>query len=99
MGVYKRTFGYGNTTEPGVQLYTANHTNTTGKGGHTYKPRSALCLETQRYPDSPNKPAFPSAVLRPGDRFEVLRHAGVQVDDAPGPRPEHQRRRRTELDP
>lgn len=58
------------TTEPGVQLYTANHTNTTGKGGHVYKPRSALCLETQRYPDSPNKPAFPSAVLRPGDTYQ-----------------------------
>lgn len=58
------------TTEPGVQLYTANHTNTTGKSGHTYKPRSALCLETQRYPDSPNKPSFPSAVLRPGDTYQ-----------------------------
>ncbi len=58
------------TTEPGVQLYTANHTNTTGKGGHAYKKRSALCLETQRYPDSPNKPAFPSSVLRPGDTYQ-----------------------------
>jgi aldose 1-epimerase len=58
------------TTEPGVQLYTANHTNTTGKGGHAYKPRSAFCLETQRFPDSPNKPAFPSAILRPGDTYQ-----------------------------
>jgi aldose 1-epimerase len=58
------------TTEPGVQLYTANHTNAIGKGGHSYKPRSALCLETQRFPDSPNKPSFPSASLRPGDTYQ-----------------------------
>lgn len=57
------------TTEPGVQLYTANHTNTTGKGGHAYKPRSALCLETQHFPDAPNKPAFASCALRPGDTY------------------------------
>ncbi len=59
------------TTEPAVQLYTANHLkNVPGKNGHTYPARSALCLETQHYPDSPNKPQFPSTTLRPGERFE-----------------------------
>lgn len=58
------------TSEPGIQFYTANHLNTTGKKGHTYGPRSAFCLETQRFPDSPNKPSFPTAVLRPGDAYQ-----------------------------
>ena len=55
------------TTEPGVQLYTANFLNgLKGKDGSDYNKRDALCLETQHYPDSPNKPDFPSTVLRPG---------------------------------
>lgn len=59
------------TTEPGVQLYTANHVrNLTGAGGAKYKAHAAYCLETQHYPDSPNKPAFPSTVLRPGHTFK-----------------------------
>lgn len=58
------------TSEPGVQFYTANHLNTTGKRGHAYGARSAFCLETQRFPDSPNKPHFPTAVLRPGDTYQ-----------------------------
>jgi aldose 1-epimerase len=54
------------TTEPAVQLYTANHLkDIPGKNGHTYPARSAFCLETQHYPDSPNHPNFPSTVLRP----------------------------------
>ena len=59
------------TTEPGVQLYTANHLNgsTVGKGGKTYVKHAAFCLETQHYPDSPNKPEFPSTVLEPGKKF------------------------------
>lgn len=60
------------TTEPGVQLYTANHTNVTGKGGHHYAPRAALCLETQKFPDGPNKPHFPSCVLRPGETYHHM---------------------------
>ncbi|MBX7210840.1 MAG: galactose mutarotase [Verrucomicrobiaceae bacterium] len=60
------------TTAPGVQLYTANHTKTTGKSGHAYQPRSAFCLETQFFPDSPNQPAFPSCVLRPGDTYRHI---------------------------
>ncbi len=60
------------TTEPGVQLYTANHFNgkTVGKSGKPYVKHGALCLETQHFPDSPNKPDFPSTVLRPGEKFE-----------------------------
>ncbi len=41
-----------------------------GKSGHVYGKRSAFCLETQHFPDSPNKPAFPSTVLRPGQDIE-----------------------------
>jgi aldose 1-epimerase len=59
------------TTEPGVQLYTGNHLNgVKGKGGHVYKTRHGFCLETQHYPDSPNKPNFPSVILRPGETFQ-----------------------------
>ena len=60
------------TTEPGVQFYTANTLDGTGggKGGKAYGPRSGFCLETQHFPDSPNHPAFPSTVLRPGGRFQ-----------------------------
>jgi aldose 1-epimerase len=59
------------TTEPGVQLYTANNLNGTivGKNGHAYARRSALCLETQHFPDSPNHADFPSTILRPGQQF------------------------------
>ena len=59
------------TTEPGIQLYTANYLDgtVTGKGGKTYKKNSAFCLETQHYPDSPNEPDFPTTVLRPGQTF------------------------------
>jgi aldose 1-epimerase len=59
------------TTEPGVQLYTANYLDGTliGKSGRPYQRRSAFCLETQHYPDSPNKPAFPTTVLKAGTRF------------------------------
>ena len=60
------------TTEPGIQFYTGNFLNNSiqGKSGKTYGPRSALTLETQHFPDSPNQPNFPSTVLKPGERFE-----------------------------
>lgn len=58
------------TTEPGVQFYTGNHLNVTGKKGHPYKSRDGFCLETQRYPDSPNQPSFPTSVLRPGETYQ-----------------------------
>jgi aldose 1-epimerase len=58
------------TTEPGVQLYSGNFLNgVKGKGGKTYTYRSAVALETQHYPDSPNQPAFPSVILRPGETY------------------------------
>ena len=59
------------TTQPGVQFYTGNYLDgtTVGKSGSPYQWRSALCLETQHFPDSPNQPGFPSTVLRPGETF------------------------------
>lgn len=58
------------TTQPGVQFYTGNFLNGTVHGiGGTYAHRSALCLETQHFPDSPNHSNFPSTVLRPGQTF------------------------------
>lgn len=59
------------TTEPGVQFYTGNFLDGTikGKGGKAYQQRYGFCLETQHFPDSPNKPAFPSTVLKPSHRF------------------------------
>jgi len=40
-----------------------------GKGGHAYRHRDAICLETQHFPDSPNQPSFPNTILRPGEEF------------------------------
>jgi aldose 1-epimerase len=58
------------TTEPGIQLYTGNWLGEeTGKGGRVYPKRSGFCLETQHYPDSPNRPEFPSTVVRPGHAY------------------------------
>ena len=59
------------TTQPGLQFYTGNFLDGTihGKGGKAYGQRSAFCMETQHFPDSPNKPQFPSAVLKPGEHF------------------------------
>jgi aldose 1-epimerase len=59
------------TTEPGVQFYSGNFLDGSikGKGGHVYARRYGFCLETQHFPDSPNKPAFPTTVLRPGREY------------------------------
>jgi aldose 1-epimerase len=59
------------TTEPGIQFYTGNFLDgtVTGKGGAVYKQHNGFCLEAQHFPDSPNKPQFPSAVLRPGQTY------------------------------
>jgi aldose 1-epimerase len=61
------------TTEPGVQLYTGNYLDgtLTGKGGKRYLKNFGFCLETQHFPDSPNKPQFPSTVLRPGEVYRT----------------------------
>ena len=58
------------TTQPGVQLYTGGVRMKTG--GLTYDRYHALCLETQHFPDSPNRPQFPSTVLRPGETYRQL---------------------------
>ncbi len=61
------------TTLPGVQLYTSNHIDQiVGKGGIPYKKHSAVCLETQYFPDSPNQPSFPSTRLDPGEEFHEV---------------------------
>ena len=62
------------TTEPGVQFYTGNFLDgkTPGKGGVAYPRRSAFCLETQHFPDSPNQPKFPSVILKPGESFHSV---------------------------
>jgi aldose 1-epimerase len=61
------------TTEPGVQLYTGNFLDGSvhGKGEVAYPKRSAFCLETQHFPDSPNQPKFPSTELKPGERYQT----------------------------
>jgi aldose 1-epimerase len=70
------------TTEPGVQFYTGNFLDGTlkGKGGVGYQRRGGLCLETQHFPDSPNKPAFPTTILQPGStyRSKTVWKFGVQ---------------------
>lgn len=60
------------TDQPGLQFYSGNFLNgsVTGKKGISYQHRTALCLEAQCFPDSPNKPEFPSVVLRPGETYK-----------------------------
>ncbi|MDX1978717.1 MAG: aldose epimerase family protein [Bryobacteraceae bacterium] len=60
------------TDQPGVQFYTGNFLDgsLTGKGGKIYQKRYGFCLETQHFPDSPNQKAFPSVVLKPGERYQ-----------------------------
>ena len=62
------------TTQPGVQFYTGNYLNGTihGKDGKVYGYRSAFCLETQHFPDSPNHPNFPSTELKPGQTYHEI---------------------------
>lgn len=58
------------TTEPGLQLYSGNFLNgLEGKAGRVYARRSGFALEAQKFPDSPNRPNFPSSVLRPGQTY------------------------------
>ena len=62
------------TTEPGLQFYTGNFLDgtITGKGGKVYSRRSAFCMETQHFPDSPNHPSFPSTELKPGHTYHTI---------------------------
>ena len=59
------------TTEPGIQLYTGNALGGAMRGtsGRAYGRGGGVALETQHFPDSPNRPRFPSTVVRPGERF------------------------------
>ena len=59
------------TTEPGIQFYSGNHLDGTlaGTGGHLHIQRSGVALETQHFPDSPNRPDWPTTALRPGERY------------------------------
>lgn len=59
------------TTEPGLQCYTGNRLDGSwvGKSGRAYERHAGVCLETQHFPDTPNRPAFPSAILRPGEQY------------------------------
>lgn len=70
------------TTEPGIQFYSGNFLKgQAGKGGKTYAHRSALCLETQHYPDSVNHPEFPSTILKPGAKFESKTSYQFDIDE------------------
>ena len=59
------------TNEPGIQVYAGNFLDGTimGKKGIVYNQRASVCLDSQKYPDTPNKPDWPSAVLRPGEKY------------------------------
>ena len=62
------------TIQPGVQFYTGNFLDgsISGKAGKVYNKHYGFCLETQHFPDSPNKPDFPSVVLKPGDKYTTV---------------------------
>jgi aldose 1-epimerase len=69
------------TTEPGIQFYTGNFLDGTVNGkGLKYEKQYGFCLEAQHYPDSPNKPEFPSTVLKPGETYNqtTIYHFGIE---------------------
>src|SRR5471032_9273 len=70
------------TQEPGLQFYSGNflHDGMGGKG-RTYSHRSGFCLEPQHYPDSPNRPEFPSTILRPGEEYTTVMSYRFSVED------------------
>lgn len=74
------------TTQPGMQFYTGNHLGAgmQGKEGAVYGFRSGFCLETQRFPDSPNQPEFPSTELKPGQRYRESTVFQFSVDGRSG---------------
>ena len=61
------------TSEPGLQFYTGNFLDGTikGKGGKPYIRRGGFCMETQHFPDSPNRPDFPTTTLKPGQKYQT----------------------------
>ncbi|MEY3175770.1 MAG: Aldose 1-epimerase precursor [Planctomycetota bacterium] len=69
------------TSEPGIQFYSGNFLkDQAGKGGKPYPHRSALCLETQHYPDSVNHPEFPSTILKPGAKYTSTTAYAFDID-------------------
>ncbi len=70
------------TTEPGLQFYTGNFLDgkLTNHDGKPINQHSALCMETQHFPDSPNKPQFPSCILRPGSTYHTVTVYKVSVE-------------------
>lgn len=76
------------TSEPGIQLYSGNGLggDSPGKNGCRFRPRGAVALETQHFPDAPNKPRFPSTILRPGEELSSRTVYRFSVA-APGDRP------------
>jgi aldose 1-epimerase len=75
------------TTEPGVQIYTSNFMNgaALGANGRTLRQGDAIAFETQHFPDSPNKPSFPTTVLRPGETFRSTTEYAFSTDATPFP--------------
>jgi aldose 1-epimerase len=72
------------TTEPAVHFFTGtNLANINGKGGAIYQPYSAICYETQHFPDSPNHPSFPNTILRPGQTYRQVTEFQFYVLDKP----------------
>ncbi len=70
------------TDQPGLQLYTGNFLNgQDGKQGRSYPQRSAVCLETQHFPDSVNKPQFPTTILEPGATYRTVTVFELSVAD------------------
>ncbi len=71
--------------QPGIQCYTGNFLNgsVTGKKGIKYQKRTGICLETQRYPDSPNKPEWPTTTLRPGETYNTVTVFAFHTDNEP----------------
>jgi aldose 1-epimerase len=70
------------TTQPGMQFYTGNHIQGEihGKDGVMYGARGGFCCETQRFPDAPNQPKFPTAALKPGERYRETTAFQFSVD-------------------
>jgi aldose 1-epimerase len=70
------------TTEPGIQFYSGNFLDgsLTGKSGKTYGHRTGFCLEPQHFPDSPNRPEFPSTTLRPGEEYRTVTEYRFSVE-------------------
>jgi galactose mutarotase-like enzyme len=72
------------TSEPGVHFYTATNVGPVmGKDGFKYGPYRAFCLECQHLPDSPNRPEFPSTILRPGEEYRQLTEFRFSVPEKP----------------